>query len=192
MKTCPYCGKEYPDNASICELDQNLLVYSKPKSINPPNATDEQTLSSVQTFYVKFFVPTMWFFGLGGMMLAIFFGAFPDDGNKPKPSDWLWFLTMWILGFALIWWRCARLKKVRIDSSAIYVSNYLKEVRIPLEEIQEITESRWDKIHPVTIHFRHSTSFGEQIVFMPKWQLWSWKSHPVVKELRGLAHVHTF
>ena len=26
MKKCPYCGKEYPDDATVCELDANPLV----------------------------------------------------------------------------------------------------------------------------------------------------------------------
>ena len=26
MKECTYCGKEYPDNATVCELDANPLV----------------------------------------------------------------------------------------------------------------------------------------------------------------------
>jgi hypothetical protein len=31
MKTCSYCGKKYPDDAIVCELDQNPLVLFKPK-----------------------------------------------------------------------------------------------------------------------------------------------------------------
>jgi hypothetical protein len=80
-------------------------------------------------------------------------------------------------------------KKVRTDGSAIYVSNYLNEVRIPFDAVRDVTENRWINIHPVTIHFRHSTPFGNRIVFMPTFRFFNWRSHPVVSELRELAHI---
>src|SRR5258706_3880657 len=29
MKTCSYCGREYPDDAIVCAIDQSLLVLSE-------------------------------------------------------------------------------------------------------------------------------------------------------------------
>jgi len=151
---------------------------------------NERTLSSAQTFLVKFVFPTIWIsmFGLG--TLGLFLGVFRDCGDA-APPDWMrWqFLAIWIVGSAFIWWGCARLKRVRTDGSAIYVSNYFREVRIPLDAIRDVTENRWINIHPVTIHFRHDTPFGGRIVFMPTVRFFGWRSHPVVSELRELAHV---
>ena len=41
MKKCPYCGKEYPDDATVCVVDTELLVEHPPKpkpakEISPP------------------------------------------------------------------------------------------------------------------------------------------------------------
>ena len=66
-----------------------------------------------------------------------------------------------------------RLKKVRAHETAIYVSNYLKEIRIPSNAIRDVTENRWINIHPATIHFRFSTPFGDSIVFMPTVRLFN-------------------
>lgn len=99
------------------------------------------------------------------------------------------FLAIWVVGSAFILWGCSRLKRVRVDESGLLVSNYLKEIRIPFDDILDVTENRWINIHPVTIHFRQSTPFGERVVFMPRVRLFAWTSHPVVGELRTLAHV---
>lgn len=31
MKTCSYCGREYPDEATVCAIDQGPLIISRPK-----------------------------------------------------------------------------------------------------------------------------------------------------------------
>jgi uncharacterized Zn-finger protein len=30
MKTCPYCGKEFPDHATVCPIDQTPLIAKPP------------------------------------------------------------------------------------------------------------------------------------------------------------------
>jgi hypothetical protein len=53
-----------------------------------------------------------------------------------------------------------------------------------------VAENRWINIHPVTIYFRSETIFGRQIVFMPTRRLFGiGQPHPVVGELRALAHL---
>jgi hypothetical protein len=151
---------------------------------------DERTLSSAQTFWMKFVFPTIWISMFGLATLALFLGALRGPDNSPPPEDMKWgFLAAWVGGTAFIYWASARLKKVRIADSALYVSNYLKEVRIPLDAVADVTENRWINIHPVTIHLRTTTDFGDRITFMPKIRIFGWRSHPVVAELRGLAHV---
>jgi hypothetical protein len=100
----------------------------------------------------------------------------------------LQFLVIWIVGAAFILWACAGLKRVRVDSKSLYVSNYLREITIPLSMIEDITEIRWVNIHPVTIYFRNVTEFGQRITFMPITRFFGlWSSHPVVAELKLLA-----
>jgi hypothetical protein len=148
-----------------------------------------RTLSSAQTCWMKFVFPTMWIsmFGLG--TLGLFLGAFRGPDNTPPPEGMKWgFLAAWLVGTTFIYWGCARLKRVRVEDSSIYVSNYLKEIRIPFDAVVDVTENRWINIHPVTIHLRSATDFGDRITFMPKIRIFGWRSHPVVAELRELAH----
>lgn len=34
MKKCPYCGKEYPNEATVCELDRESLISADPPAAN--------------------------------------------------------------------------------------------------------------------------------------------------------------
>ena len=103
------------------------------------------------------------------------------------PPKWL-FLFIWLAGSAFIYWGCVRLKEVSVDTEFLYVSNYIKEITIPLSEIFDVTENLWLNIHPVTIHLKSPSEFGAKIVFMPTVRFFSlFSSHPVVSELKELA-----
>ena len=80
------------------------------------------------------------------------------------------------------------LKRVRLRNGTLYVSNYLRQIEVPLSCVVNVTEDRWTNIHPVTIHFRHVTPFGKQVVFAPSARLGPFRrSHPVVAYLKRLA-----
>jgi hypothetical protein len=133
---------------------------------------------------MKVIFPSLWIplFGLGTLMLLL--GRF--EGQNPPPK-WI-FLLAWLAGSAFIYWSCIRLKEVSLDEDFLYVSNYLKEIAIPLSEIQDVTENIWINIHPVTIQLKSPSEFGDKIVFMPPARFFAFfSSHPVVSELKELA-----
>ena len=87
----------------------------------------------------------------------------------------------------MLWWTCAPLKRVWLEGMTLHVSNYLREIAVPVAAIDQVTESLWINIHPVTIRFNRTTPFGDSIVFMPKARLFAlWSPHPVVAELEQL------
>lgn len=130
---------------------------------------------------MKFVFPGLWIplFGIG--TLASFSAR---DLGTPPP--WI-FLFFWIGGSAWFLFDAARLKYVSVDDDFLYVSNYVREIAIPLWDIYDVTENFWLKTHPVTVHLQHRSEFGDKIVFMPKTRFWGFTSHPVVKELKQLA-----
>ena len=94
---------------------------------------NERTISSDLTFLMKFVFPAIWISMFGMGTLGLFFGAFHGQKDQAPPEFMRWqFLGVLIAGSIFIWWACARLKKVRIGSDAIYVSNFLQEIRILL------------------------------------------------------------
>ena len=95
--------------------------------------------------------------------------------------------------FAFVYWICVPLKKVEMDDKFLYVSNFRKEIIVPLSEIHDVTEIVWINIHPVKIHFKSTTEFGDKIVFMPKFRMFSFfSSHPVVEKLKTSAGINNF
>lgn len=133
---------------------------------------------------MKVVFPVLWIPLFGMAPLMMFVGAAKGQEMPPK-----WpFLFFWIIGAVLIYWECVRLKEVSVDEEYLYVSNYLKEIAIPLSEILDVTENRWVNLHPVTIHLKSSSEFGDKIVFMPTTRFFSFfSSHPIVSELKNLA-----
>lgn len=142
-----------------------------------------RTLSSMQTFLMKVVFPVIWIGGFGFGTVGMWLGA-----GAPAFLKWQ-FLVTWIAGSAFILWSCGRLKRVRIDREFLYVSNYRREIAVPLSMIEAVTENRWINIHPVTVRFRVPTEFGQTITFMPTARFFGWSSHPVVQELREAAHL---
>jgi hypothetical protein len=146
------------------------------------------TLSSAQTFIMKVPFPILWIGGFATATFAFFF--FPDSwvassGEAPDLGQKWFFLFATIIGGTFIWWSCVRLKRVRMDNQALYISNYQREIIVPLANVADVTENRWVNIHPVTIHFHSETEFGNQVVFMPKTRWFGfWSSHPVVEQIR--------
>ncbi len=107
----------------------------------------------------------------------------------PPEMKWI-FLGAWCLGTGFLLWGCVGLKRVRIDAKNLYISNYLRELIVPFSNIAKVTENQRVNIHPVTIHFRTPTEFGNRIKFMPTTRIFAQStSHSIVAELQTLARL---
>ena len=149
----------------------------------------QQQISSAQTFLMKVLFPCVWISGFGAGTLSLWLGVMHGKNGAPPPDEMKWqFLLAWLVGTIFILWLSVPLKRVRVESSSLFISNYLKEISTPLKNIRDVTENRWINIHPVTIHFREPTEFGRSVTFMPTTRFFGlWSSHPIVAELKRLA-----
>ena len=95
-------------------------------------------------------------------------------------------LLVGVVGFLVF---SVRLKVVRMDDEALYVSNYRKEIRVPFSEVESV--GGWFTKRLVTIHFRMETEFGRKVSFMPelRWfDLDVFGPHPIIAELEDAIH----
>lgn len=125
-----------------------------------------ETISSRLTFVMKFIFPFVFISGFGVGTLSIWLDQMHYKNGDLLPLEDKWkFLAAWIFGTTYILWNCVGLKKVRMDSTHLYVSNFRKEVAIPFVDVVDINEHRWFNL-PSTIHFRAPIEFGQSIKFL--------------------------
>ena len=87
---------------------------------------------------MKVIFPVLWITGFGLGTLAMFLGGYDGEAEPPK---WA-FLFAWIAGSAFISWGCIRLKEVSVDDNYLYISNYIKEARVPLSMVISSVRTR--------------------------------------------------
>ena len=132
--------------------------------------------STLVTFVCKFVFSIVWIggFGLGTIILFV-------SGQDQK-----WpFLILWIIGSFIIYDFCIKLKFVETDDNYLYISNYVKKIKVHLSEVAEIRETLFINL-PIFIRFKNDTIFGGQIMFAPK-GLYVFRRHPIVQELRDMV-----
>lgn len=153
-------------------------------------AASPRVLSSAQTFTTKLILPIVWIglFGIGAVFVVMGDVRSASHGGPPLIAKWL-IPIIWVAVSAFIIKVCGTLKRVAMDDEYLYVSDYLNEIRVPLNAIESVTQNLWINIRPITIRFRTMTDFGQSITFMPKVQFLAWSTYPVVDELRRAAGI---
>lgn len=148
----------------------------------------KRQLSSNGTFFAKIVMPCAAIVSLSGVTLGIFFGM---GGEKPLPlSLKFMFLALPVVAAAILYWTVMKYMAVSVADNFLYVSNYMKEISIPLSNVGDVTEIVWLRGHPVTIHLKTDSEFGKKITFMPQTRGFNFFSpHPVVAELKELAKI---
>jgi len=91
------------------------------------------------------------------------------------------------IGFPLF--LSARLKRVYLDNDILYISNYFKEIVVPIANVKDIEEYPGPRLKPTKIYFREATGFGTEIQFIPRDTFLPWRRSLVVAELKKLAGV---
>jgi hypothetical protein len=101
MKTCPYCGKEYPDDADVCAIDRSPLGTAKPK---PVMTQDEEHLRLLSTFHyvvsglAALFALFPIFHLVIGLVLIFAPDKFGGKGEQP-PAFFGWFFVIFASAF---------------------------------------------------------------------------------------------
>ena len=149
-------------------------------------------LSSSLTFYHKVLLPALWVIGFGFGTLAIWLGHFDQPAQTHEEMKQIFF-AFWIIGSAFMLRDTYRLKTVTVDKDALVVKNFTREIRVPMRNINHISESRLFKPKTISITVYPPCEFGDKIVFIPKISFHLsfilLREHPIVLQLRELSGV---
>ena len=155
------------------------------------NPTSMRQLSSRFTFLAKYGAPPLWMVGFGLVTLRAFLhpsllAAWGAVGALIAVK--LVVPLAWLVGSVRVVRWATRVKRVRVDGDFLLISNYVREVRVPIEALIDIHPGeRADS--PITLGFKDPTPFGGPIVLIPArpTDLLVWRDNHVAEQLRRLA-----
>ena len=142
-------------------------------------------ISSSWTFFYKQIFPVVWIIGFGIGTLLLWAGDFRGKSIDPGLK---WFaLFSLIAGSGFLVWFSRRLKVVWIYGDHFIVSDYRTEERIPLRQVEEVTETRMWNPKLIKLRLLRSGKWGDLIVFIAPIRFqFVFMNHPLVRELREL------
>jgi len=147
----------------------------------------QRDLSSSLTVWWKFIFPAIWISGFGAGTVGLWLGAFHGRNNEPPP-DWMrWqFLAMWLAASTYLIWFARRLHRVSLHDDVLTVSNFFREISVPVTAASRVTQSYMSNPPTISIHFDQPTALGRRIVFIPVGRAGFLSEHPTTTEIKGI------
>lgn len=145
--------------------------------------SEPRVISAGDTFFCKFVVSSLFLVG-AAVMVAVTLQALAHAHELGGIVAAIVVSCLSCIGMAMTTiWSVARLKRVAMSETALHVSNFLREIVVPLNDISSVGEIEgWN--YRVCIQFQNETPFGRQIRFSPKGFSFP-RPHPIVAELRA-------
>lgn len=141
-----------------------------------------ERISSASTGLWRDFFPHIWTVGVGFGMLGIWFEWF---GRPTPPELKLLLALLWAVTSILFKLGTRNLREVWLMDQEMVVAMDGQRVRVPLEEVTEIKETRGQKVKIIRLLLRGESRVGSEIRFIPvqRAQL-PFTDHPIVREIR--------
>ncbi len=123
-------------------------------------------ISSASTLFFAIFLPVFWFVFFGSLTVGLFIISSEEmDYGFMKYLKWI-FLFLFLVFFLIIYRTIWRLRRVDADQDYIYVTNYIKTIRIPYAQIESLTSKSLSWRLLARLKLKHNGYFGSEILFL--------------------------
>ena len=123
-------------------------------------------ISSSATLFLKIFIPTFWIVFFGSFTLAVLISGKNISPLVSQPGFKIGIVIFYLTGVYALGISLFRLQRVELDSEHMYVTNYFKTYRYPLEHIDKIKELELIIFKLGIIHLIGAGSLGKKIFFV--------------------------
>lgn len=157
----------------------------------------QRTLSARHTVLLKFVLPPIWI-GIAGYGLWQLWSN-PEtvlvdrEGGAGTLLRWL-LLALVAASLLVLFAFVVPLKRVRLASGGLLVSNYRSEITVPFHAIARVRQKWLPTFRLITLDLRPDTGRGRQVIFVPAgpqrmafWRADYSQEDDIVGELRRLA-----
>jgi hypothetical protein len=141
-----------------------------------------RVISAVDTFFAKVVVSALFLLGMAFLVVSIARELGHSSPHGPSPLRIGADLALIAIATRVVL-RHGALKRVALSDGSLHLSNFLREIVVPLRDVESVDQQEGTDTF-VVIKFAHSTTFGRRITFSAI-GLFPPKPHPIVAELRA-------
>ena len=117
------------------------------------------------TFLNKIVLPVLWF----AILLGVPLWVLATMGQISVASGFRFIVAFVLIATVPLTWLTFHLQRVGYSGKNLVISNYLREARIPFDDVEAVEPVWWYRGRLVRIRFKRRTPFGSLVYYMPKW-----------------------
>lgn len=123
-------------------------------------------ISSSFTLVLSIFIPVFWFVFFGSLCL-FFVLQDPEDlpFSNPRPIK-LGFIAFYLFFGFCIYYFLFQLRRVELDDSHIYITNYFKTIKLPLDQVDTFSTVHLIGMYRVKVRLAYERPHGKNIRFI--------------------------
>ena len=126
-----------------------------------------ERISSNGTLFLKFFLPVFWIVFFGAFTIASLFFKFSHVGNIPALHFRIGVIIFYLSGVLMFLFTLMRLVRVEAHPEFIYVTNYFKHIRYPIDSVDTLEISRFAFFNVGVLRLKEKGVLGKKLNFIP-------------------------